>query len=438
MKKNRLFLVALLAVVSLLLTQCGATQEPQVVKETVVVTQEVEKEVVVTQEVEVEKEAEPVSIILWTKEGEADGSLQFVQQLADAYMAEHPNVTIEVTQKDVETLREDFLTAGLAGSLPDLLWTVNDHAGVFTDAELIMPVDDQFDLSQYVESALAAVELGGQAWGVPISNGNHLMLLYNKELVETPPADTDELIAMGQELTTGDQYGLVYNQTEPFWLVPWLGGFAGSVFAEDGVTPTLDTPEMANTLQFLHDIKYDTPMVPAESDYAGADTLFKEGNAAMIINGDWSLGEYQQLLGDKLGVARIPMVSATGEWPKPYLSGTYFMLPAGLEGAKLEAIKGFISFVTNPANQALQVAKLNRLPGLKAALDDPLITNNPILKGSADQMVVGVPMPTVSEMRCNWDAMKPEMQAVLADTESPEDAAAAMQSAAEACVESLE
>jgi arabinogalactan oligomer/maltooligosaccharide transport system substrate-binding protein len=442
MKKNWFVVVALLAVISLLITQCGATPEPQVVKETVVVTQEVEKEVVVTQEVEVqvevEKEAEPVTIVLWTKEGEADGGLQFVQQLADAYTAEHPHVTFEIANKDVETLREDFLTAGLAGSLPDLLWTVNDHAGPFTDAELIMPVDDLFDLSRYVDAALAAVKLGGQTWGVPISNGNHLMLLYNKDLVETPPANTDELVAMGQELTTADQYGLVYNQTEPFWLVPWLGGFGGAVFAEDGVTPTLDTQAMVDTLQFLYDIKYTTPIIPAESDYNGADTLFKEGKAAMIINGDWSLGGYSDLLGDKLGVARIPMVTATGEWPKPYTAGVYFMLPEGLEGAKLDAVKGFIGFVTSPANQALMIAKLNRLPALAAALDDPLIANSEILKGSADQMVVGTPMPTVSEMRCNWDSMKPEMQAVLADTKSPEDAAAAMQSAAANCIEQLE
>jgi arabinogalactan oligomer/maltooligosaccharide transport system substrate-binding protein len=264
------------------------------------------------------------------------------------------------------------------------------------------------------------------------------MLLYNKALLETPPADTDELLAIGPGLTTGDQYALVYNQTEPFWLVPWLGGFGGAVFAEDGTTPTLDTQAMIDTLQFLYDIKYTTPIIPAESDYNGADTLFKEGKAAMIINGDWSLGDYQALLGDNLGVARIPMVSATGEWPAPYTSGVYFMLPEGLEGAKLQAVTGFINFVTNPANQALQIAKLNRLPALKAALDDPLISSNPVLQGSADQMVVGTPMPTVSEMRCNWDAMKPEMQAVLADTESPEDAAAAMQSAAETCIESLQ
>jgi arabinogalactan oligomer/maltooligosaccharide transport system substrate-binding protein len=443
MKKNLFALVAGLIVLGLLLAACGpaATPETVTVVETVVVTEkeEVQVPVEVTREVQVEvgAEAEPVEIVLWTKEGEADGGLQYVQSLADAYTAIYPAVTFEITNKDVETLREDFLTAGLAGSLPDLLWTVNDHAGPFTDAELILPVDDMFDLSLYVDSALAAAQLGGRTWGVPLANGNHLMLLYNKSLIETPPANTDELIAMGQELTTGDQYGLVWNQTEPFWLVPWLGGFGGAVFAEDGKTPTLDTPEMVNTLQFLYDIKYTTPIIPAESDYDGADTLFKEGKAAMIINGDWSLGGYKDALGDNLGVARIPEVVG-GEWPHPYTSGVYFMFPVGLEGAKLDAVVDFTNFVTSANNQALMIAKLNRLPALKAALGDPLIANDPILKGSADQMVEGTPMPTVTEMRCNWDAMKPEMQAVLADTKIPEEAAAAMQAAAETCIAGLD
>jgi arabinogalactan oligomer/maltooligosaccharide transport system substrate-binding protein len=445
MKRYVLTAAAVLAVFGLVLTACApATQQPvevtREVEKEVEVTKQVVKEVEVTREVQVEAAAEPVNIVLWTKEGEADGGLQFVQSLADDYTSFNPNVTFEIVNKDVETLREDFLTAGLAGSMPDLLWTVNDHVGPFTDAELIMPVGDMFDLTKYVESASAAVELGGQIWGLPVSNGNHLMLIYNKDLVEEPPQNTDELIAMGQELTTGDQYGLVYNQTEPFWLVPWLGGFKGSVFAEDGKTPTLNTEAMVNTLQFLYDIKYQTPIVPAESDYDGADTLFKEGKAAMIINGDWSLGGYKDTFGDTLGVARIPQVSATGEWPHPYTSGVYLLFPVALEDdqAKLEATADFARFVTSANNQALMIAKLNRLPALKAALDDPLITSDPILKGSADQMTVGTPMPTVSEMRCNWDAMKPEMQAVLADTKTAQQAAEDMQAAAENCVEKLE
>ena len=63
------------------------------------------------------------------------------------------------------------------------------------------------------------------------------MLLYNKDFVKTAPKDTDEMIKVAQANTKGDTYGLVFNQTEPFWLVPWLGGFGGQVFDKDGVTP---------------------------------------------------------------------------------------------------------------------------------------------------------------------------------------------------------
>jgi len=378
-----------------------------------------------------------VNLILWTKEGEE--ALDWNKSLVEEFMKANPNIKIELVKKtDVEVLREDFLTASLAGAAPDILWTVSDHAGPFVAADIVEAIDNLFDLNIYVDSAMDAVKLEGKYWGIPISNGNQLMLLYNKKLIAEAPKDTDELFAVGKKLTTGGNYALVWNQTEPFWLVPWLGGFKGKVFAEDGVTPTLNTPEMIATLKFLHDMKFDAKIVPLECDYDGADTLFKEGKAAMIINGDWSISGYVSALGDDLGVARIPKVSATGEWPKPYTSGVYFMFVKGISGDKLKAAQDFIAFVSSKEKQIEMVKLLNRLPAVKEALEDPLITEDPILKGSADQMVVGTPMPTVLEMRCNWDSMKPEMLAVLADTKSPEDAVKLMQSSAESCIKSLE
>ncbi len=436
--KRSLFLTLVLVVVLALIAACGgAAPTPESAP-----AEKAESAAPTESAAEAPAEApaaEAVTIVMWTKEGEADGGLQYNQALAEAFMQENPNITVEVVKKkDVEELREDFQTAALAGNAPDLLWTVNDHAGPFTAAELIQPVDDLFDLSVYVEGALEAVQLDGKTWGVPISSGNHLMLLYNKKLIPEAPANTDELIAKGKELAAQGVIPLVFNQTEPFWLVPWLGGFGGKVFAEDGVTPTLNTPEMVNTLKFLYDLKYEAQIIPPESDYDGSDTLFKEGKAAMIINGDWSLSSYVEALGDDLGVAPIPQVSATGKMPAPYTAGTYFMIPAGVEGPKLEAVKSFIQFVTNEENQIKQVKELKRLPALKAAFDDEAITSDPILKGSVAQMAVGTGMPAVLEMRCNWDAMKPELQAVLADQKTPEQAAADMQAAAETCIKTLE
>jgi arabinogalactan oligomer/maltooligosaccharide transport system substrate-binding protein len=376
----------------------------------------------------------PVKIALWTQEGESEGAFQFVQKLAAAYTAANPLVTFDVLNKETELLRQDFLAASLANQSPDLLWTVNDHAGPFVVADVIQPVDGLVDLSTYVPS----VAMAGKTWGVPISSGNHLMLIYNKSLMSTPPKNTNELVSMGKTLTRGGNYALVWNQTEPFWLVPWLGGFGGSVFAADGRTPTLNTPAMVSTLQFLYDLKAKEMITPREADYATADTLFKEGKAAMIVNGDWSLGDYRTALGANLGIAPLPQVSSTGKWPAPYTSGKYFMIPKSVTGERLAAVVGFIKFATSPENQLDMVKSLTRLPALKSALSNALVTGDAILKGSSEQMSYGTPMPSVLEMRCNWDSMKPELNAVLAGTKSPSDAAKAMQDAALACLKTIQ
>jgi arabinogalactan oligomer/maltooligosaccharide transport system substrate-binding protein len=376
----------------------------------------------------------PVSFQFWISEGESDGGFQFVQSLVDEYMAENPDVTIETAQRGTEAMREDFQTASLAGEAPELLWTVTDHAGPFTAAGLIQPVDGLYNEDDFVES----VVLFGETWGIPVTSGNHLMLLYNKSLVPEPPENTDDMIEIAKSLTTGDRYGLVYNATEPFWLVPWLGGFGGSVFGADGVTPTLDTPEMIAALQFLYDLEFVDGVVPAESDYGTMDTLFKEGSAAMIVNGDWSLGDYRAALGDDFGVAPLPVVSSTGLRPAPYTAPKVFMIADGVEGAQLNAVLDFIDFVTSEQKQIDMVNSLSRLPGLISASKADFIVNDPILTAAAEAVTYGVPMPAALEMRAMWDAMKPEMAAVLADTKTPAEAAEAMQAAAEAGIRALE
>jgi arabinogalactan oligomer/maltooligosaccharide transport system substrate-binding protein len=380
--------------------------------------------------------ANPNQITIWTQEGEADGAFQYVQGLTDDFKALKaetvPGIDFEVENRETETLREDFATASLTNSAPDLVWTVSDHAGPFVNADIILALEDEIDTSKYLDSVLEAVTLDGSIWGVPVNNGNHLMMMYNKELIAEPPTTTDELIEVGKELTKGERFGLVFNQVEPFWLVPWLGGFGGTVFAEDGTTGTLNTPEMVDTLQFLYDLKFVHGILPKESDYNGADTMFKEGKAAMIINGDWILGEYLNLMGDKLGVARIPMVSETGIWPAPYTSGKFMMLSKELQDKpeKKALVLEFADFATNLKNQQDLVYYLTRLPSIKEAyesdlIDDPMI--NDILLSSAEQMDVGTPMPSVPEMRFNWDAMRPWMSKVLNQSATPREAALGMQ-----------
>jgi arabinogalactan oligomer/maltooligosaccharide transport system substrate-binding protein len=378
-----------------------------------------------------------IALELWTKEG--DPQIAYVQALAEAYSEEHPNVTIDVVNKDVELLREDLVNTALSpDAAPELVWTVADHVGPFTAADVIQPLDDM-DLSVYDEQALSAVQVDGTTWGIPISNGNQLMLYWNKSLAgDEAPADTDALIATAKENTSGTNYGLVFNETESFWLTPWLGGFGTQVFADDGVTPTLDTPEMQAALQFLYDLKYTDKVMPAECDYTCASDLFTSGAAAFIVNGDWELGNYADQLGDDLGVGPLPTVSSTGDDPAPYTAGAFYMVPSAVEGDTLTVVKDFIAWSTDTDNQVDMVEQLRRLPANAEALADPIVTDDPLLNGAAAALANGTPQPTNVEMRCVFDAMNTAIRDVLgAGNSDVAGVTATMQDAAENCIATL-
>jgi arabinogalactan oligomer/maltooligosaccharide transport system substrate-binding protein len=196
---------------------------------------------------------------------------------------------------------------------------------------------------------------------------------------------------------------------------------------------------MKKTLQFVQDLKFKDQVVPKECDYGCADTLFKDGKAAMIINGDWSLGEYTNITATKtidLGTAPIPQVKGA-DWPKAYTSGTYVMFPTSLKGDKLEAVKKLVNYFISDDVQLSWVKSDKRLPSVAKLYSDKLITDDPILKGSAADLANGTGMPPQAEMRCIWDAMRPNQEAVMANKMTPADAAAAMQTAAEKCVAEL-
>ena len=389
--------------------------------------------------------AAPVKLTMWTKEG--GSQLDLVKAIVADCAKADGSYTVDIVNYDVEKLRENFLTSALAGTGPDILWTVNDHAGPFTTADVIDPVDNLgFDATKFVPAAYDATLVNGQHWGIPLSYGNNLMLLYNKKLIDHAPADTAEMVKMAQDFMVKNpkKVGLAFNQTEPFWLVPWLGGFGGKVFSDDGKTPSLNTPEMVKTLALVSGFKNSDKITPKECDYNCADSMFKSGDAAMIINGDWSLGSYAGSGADitatkniDLGVAPFPKITGA-DVPQPFTSGTYIMFPKGqADDKRAAAIKLTQCLISDPV-QLRWVKEQKRLPSIQALYKDPAVTSDPILaSASAALLAGGTGMPPFASMRCNWDAMKPQLQDVMAGKTTPEDAAKAMQTAAEKCVAEL-
>ncbi len=439
--KKWFMLITLVLVFSMLLSACGQKATPTTAPTKAPVATKAAAPTKAAEKPAPTKAAavtKPVKLTVWDQE--ADDVEAFMDDLLAQFQKDHPNITIERTHYGNEELRDQFQTASLAGQAPDLVRVPNDFAGPFSELQIVIPatkVYDQAFLNAFFPGALSPAQVKGTLWGVPDNYGNHLMLLYNKDMVKTPPKDTDELIKMAKALKKGDTWGFVYNENEPFWLAPWLGGFGGWPLNDATDMPTLGTDAMAKALQFVQDLKFKDKVIPPEADYNTADTMFKEGKAAMIINGDWSLGGYAKALGDKLGVAPIPKVSSTGLWPSPMTSGKYWMFSTGLNGNadKLAAAKLLVSYMTSKDVQLQWLKKFKRLPSNKEAAQSELIKTDPVLKGSMEQLSHGRGMPAAPQMRCAWDAMRPNLEAVMSNSETPAAAAKAMQDDAMKCVE---
>jgi maltose-binding protein MalE len=389
---------------------------------------------------------EKVTLKLWEADEERIDT-EILDPLIKKFENKFPNVTVKRTHAgSVEDLRQNTQTAYMGGQGPDVVLSPFDHIGPFSIMGLAQPLDDlmsQDMKDKYIDAALPGMSLRGETYGVPVTMGNHLMLMYNKNIVDQAPETWSELIEVAKANTIDedgdglvDKYGLAYNLNEPFWWAAFHGGFGGWVFDEE-YNPTLNTEATVDSLEFVHSLKFEHEIVPKESDYDLMDSLFKEGNVAFIINGDWSIEGYKSAKNVDLGVAPIPRFEKTGKYGQPMTSGKGFFVMSGLAEQKQIAAINFIDFMTSTAAQELYVEN-NFLPSNDQAYGLPQIQNDPIMKGSAEQLRNGKAMPVVPEMRGIWDAVRPALQSVMSDDLAPEAAAEQMQQEAEENIKSMQ
>ena len=351
-----------------------------------------------------------------------------LREVCDDYENNNLDIKINLTYRETEELRSSYQAAAMGGSGPELIYGPSDQVGPFSVMGIIQPLDDLLPhayFNQYVKNAI--VKLDGQIWMVGDVVGNHLMLIYNKNLISSPPDNTTELIEIGKQMTVDtdgdgkiDQYGLVWNFTEPFFYVPWLGGFGEWLLTDDN-NPNLDTEGNRRGFQFIKALRDEHQIIPKECDYEIANAMFKTGRAAMIINGDWSWGDYSGVV--DFGIARIPKVSETGKWPSPLISTKGYSININTAGEKLTETLKLMKHLTSADVQLYFTQRLNSQPSAKAALNNHKVRDNVLLQKSAEIIAVGRPMPIIPEMRAIWDALREQYQAVLGGTISPKIAA---------------
>jgi maltose-binding protein MalE len=353
-----------------------------------------------------------------------DAQAQLLARDIEGFQAEFPQYRLTLQHYDSP---ENFMTPLAANQIEfDVILASPVLLGALWSAEQVAPMADFFPRS-FIDGFAAVPLLGGSRdaiiWGLPDTAGFHLLLFYNRNLVDTPPSNTTDLFELAEDLTQSSQWGLGVNSYDPLWLTPWLVPYGGWLTDKTG-QPTLDTPAMeaAITLHLSWQSRL-TGIAPVET-YDEIRTKFLDGNMAMMIDGEWTIGELAGANKIDWAVAALPNAGpATESQPAaPLVLARYWAISRTATGNRALAAATFLEFI-----QLTRLTQFGLLPTQREALDDPRIVNDPVWRVSAAQMQAGRTVPLGVNANSLMDAMRRPLQGVVDGELTPGEAAEMMQ-----------
>ncbi|HZN17822.1 MAG TPA: extracellular solute-binding protein [Micromonosporaceae bacterium] len=204
------------------------------------------------------------------------------------------------------------LQTALAGGEPPDVFYVNDNKlPDLAKAGALEPIGDKVDNpNDFYESLRQSFTYEGTYY-CPPKDFSTLQLVYNvDELAKAnvkPPTTWDELSAAARALTKPGRPGLVMGPEFYRWGV--FMAQAGAWPTNDDVSKmTMDTPQMAQALQYVADLHKGGFMASPQKVGAGwGGEALGKGKAAMTIEGNWIVGAMKNDFPNlKYAVAELP------------------------------------------------------------------------------------------------------------------------------------
>ena len=257
-------------------------------------------------------------------------------------------VTIKRTAYDTTALTNQALLAGQEGSSPDVILLDNPAVSTLADAGILTSMKDiNFDTSAFDKNLIAAGELGGDTFGVPIG-ANTLALYYNKTVLDAAGVDpatiTDwaSLNAALAKVTATGKGGITFagigTEEGSFQFLPWFWG-AGADLKQ------LDSPQAVAALDLWTKWVQDKT-APNSVISNSQNTTWEEflaGNYAFAENGTWQVDNAKKAP-FPTGVIQIPGQNG-GVAPTP-TGGEFITVPVQDDTARYDVTKKIVECMT--------------------------------------------------------------------------------------------
>lgn len=357
-------------------------------------------------------EASGGKLTIWTNmEVEADK----LQELGDAWGKE-AGYEVQVIHESPDV--QQFAQAAKSADGPDAIVGIpNDQLADYVNAGLAAAVPEgQYDESAYTPASVQACYVDGTSYAQPLAVES-IGLFYNTDKVSEAPASWEDLVNVAK-----DNGGVQFDATSIYYDLGFLRASDGYIFKyTDGKYDVSDIGfaegDAVKAYEFINDLcnKYNFVSADVTADIARAN--FQSGDTAFYIGGPWDIDGFTQA-GTKFAVA-----------PLPKFNGNNFVTPVGTQVSFVssksddqDAAWQFINYLSE--NAALDLYEAGgRIPAKLSEQENDKIQSNEYTKAFIEQINVGEPLPTVSEMGQLWDIHSNNVRSMWTGELTPEQAA---------------
>lgn len=387
MRKKVAFLLAASMVLGTLTACAGNQSEPAETTsaEEVIETQAEENQ---------EKESQTVSdngekiVLKWLHRYPEERYVDYFQGLADGYMAEHPNVQIDIEVVGDIAMKDKLKVMVGGGEIPDIFYSwPGEFAGQFARNGKVLDLTPYIEADPEWKDSISPVfwdyvDMYNMHVGVPFRFSLSVME-YNKGIFEEcgveVPETFSELKEVCQVLKEHGYIPIAFGDN-PNWptahyLTQMFPQYVGSEVYDNDCNPATGTwtdPGYVEAIQALQDLVQSgcfNDNINSLS-YDQATLLFYEKKAAMLFGGSMAMETAAKELGDEnLGWMKFPVADNGKGTPNTVCGGCDLFLVSSETKHPDEAVD-FLKYITEKQNQ-MELAKQT---GLQPVAKDTITT----------------------------------------------------------------
>lgn len=359
-----------------------------------------------------------------------------------AFQKENPDIEIQTTVIPNRQYWTKIMTVLPTSAGPDIFWLNGVNAGTYMSSGLVLNLQpfiekDAVDLTPFPESLKAIYTYQGSLYAIPKDYDTMAVAYYKPAFDEAGipyPQDGwtwDDLLQIVQKLTLRNadgsvkRWGVVSLPYVQDCVANLIYQNGGKIYSDDRMKAVVNNPETVEAIQFLVDLMYVHKVSPTSADQKDFDAAaqFSSGNLAMSFDGSWMMTQYYQALGDKFGVAPLPMKKQKAT----VIHGLGFAASAKTQYP--EAVWKFLKFLTTkqagefqakvviPAYKGTEQLWLQNFPGIN-------------LQAYIDGVQYSYPLPvSMKNGRPSWLAFHTGLENIWMQTTDVPTGVAAMEKA---------